>query len=74
MQDIPLERLRADRVLHEAVAVDADPQHLVRAFGLSAQTAIDYSEIARNLLDRPVENQAPAADLVGFPLTELQCP
>jgi len=59
MQDVPLEHLRADRVLHEAVAVDADPMHLAEAFGLSAQTAIDYSEIARNLLIRPVEDQAP---------------
>jgi len=60
MQDVPLEHLRADRVLHEAVAVDADPLHLAAAFGLSTQTAIDYSEIARNLLVRPVEDQAPS--------------
>lgn len=62
MQDVPLERLRADRVLHEAVAVDADPLHLAQAFTLSAQTAIDYSEIARDLLARPVEDHTPGAD------------
>ncbi len=61
MQDVPLEHLRADHVLHEAVAVDADPLHLAKAFNLSVQTAIDYSEIARNLLDRPIEEQAPTA-------------
>lgn len=62
MQDVPLERLRADRILHEAVAVDADPLHLAQAFTLSTQTAIEYSEIARDLLARPVEDQASGAD------------
>jgi integrase len=57
MQDVPLEHLRADRVLHEAVAVDADPLHLATAFNLNHQTAIDYSEIARTLLTRPIEEQ-----------------
>lgn len=60
-QDVPLERLRADRVMHEAVAVDADPLHLAQAFTLSGQTAIDYSEIARDVLARPLEDQAPGA-------------
>ncbi|MBE1580502.1 hypothetical protein ACFORH_38995 [Amycolatopsis roodepoortensis] len=55
MRDIPLERLRADRILSEALAVDADPLHLAAAFGLSMQTAIDYSEIARTLASRPIE-------------------
>lgn len=59
MQDVPLEHLRADRVLHEAVAVNADPLHLTEAFGLRPQTAIEYSTIACNLLERPVEQQAP---------------
>ncbi|GAA4561144.1 hypothetical protein GCM10023175_72500 [Pseudonocardia xishanensis] len=58
MQHIPLERLRADRVLHEALAVTADPLHLASAFNLSTQTAIDYAEIARNLSERPIEHQA----------------
>lgn len=61
MQDVPLEHLRADRVLHEAVAVDADPLHLAQAFNLCTQTAIDYSEIARNLAARPVEDQQTGA-------------
>ncbi|MFJ8966692.1 hypothetical protein ACIRG5_45585 [Lentzea sp. NPDC102401] len=59
MQDVRLEHLRADRVLHEALTVDADPLHLAAAFNLSDQTAIDYSEMARNLLSRPVEDQLP---------------
>jgi hypothetical protein len=61
MQHIPLERLRADRVLHDALAVAADPLHLAAAFNLSSQTAIDYAEIARNLSERPIEHQAPTS-------------
>jgi hypothetical protein len=59
MQGVHLEHLRADRVLHEALAVDAAPLHLAEAFNLSDQAAIDYSEMARNLLARPVEDQVP---------------
>lgn len=47
MRDIPLERPRTDHVLCEALAVDADPLHLAAAFGLSMQTAIDYSRVVR---------------------------
>lgn len=51
--------VRADRLVRpvapEALAVVADPLHLTAAFGLNLQTAIDYSEIARNLLERPIE-------------------
>lgn len=55
LQDVPLDQVRADRVLHEAIATNADPLHLTAAFGLSLQTAIDYTEIARAILPRPVE-------------------
>lgn len=58
MQGVHLEHLRADRVLHEALAADADPLHLAAAFNLSDQTAIEYAEMARNLLAKPVEDQA----------------
>jgi hypothetical protein len=57
MHDGHLEHLRADRVLHEALAVDADRLHLAATFNLSDQTAIDYSEMARNLLAGPIEDQ-----------------
>jgi hypothetical protein len=56
LPDVPPEHLRADRVLHEALAVDADPLHLAAAFGLSTQTAIDYAGLARALISRPVED------------------
>jgi hypothetical protein len=56
LSDVPLEHLRADRVLHEALAVDADPLHLAAAFGLSTQTAIDYAGLARALISRPIED------------------
>ncbi|HEU5472727.1 MAG TPA: hypothetical protein VFV67_18930 [Actinophytocola sp.] len=67
MQNVALEQLRADRVLHEALAVDADPLHLAKAFGVSTQTAIDYSEIARTLLARPVEDQPPTLNKQPHP-------
>jgi len=57
LPEVPLEHLRADRVLHEAVAVEADPLHLVAAFGLSTQTAIDYADLARALVARPIEHR-----------------
>lgn len=62
MQDIPLERLRADRVLREALAVDADPLHLTQAFNLSTETAIEYANIARTMQSRPVESDVPVED------------
>lgn len=46
-------------MLHNALTVDADLLHLAEAFNLSDQAAIDYSEMARNLLARPIEDQAP---------------
>ncbi|SDC73608.1 hypothetical protein [Actinokineospora iranica] len=60
MQDVPLGRLRADRVLHEGLAVNADPLHLAAASGLSSQTAIDYAAVARDLMAKPIED-APRA-------------
>ena len=55
---IELEHIRADRVLHEALAVRADPLHLAHTFGLSDNTALVYAAIARSLMQRPAE--APA--------------
>ncbi|WP_433206269.1 hypothetical protein ACQP1G_19590 [Nocardia sp. CA-107356] len=33
-----------------------DPLHPAQAFGLSSRTAIDYSAIARNLMQHPIES------------------
>jgi integrase len=57
---VQLEQIRADRVLHEALAVRADPLHLAAVFNLSSSTAIAYADIARALLERPIE--APPLD------------
>jgi integrase len=60
LRGVQLEQIRADRVLHEALAVRADPLHLAAMFHLSTATAIAYADIARSLLERPVE--APPID------------
>ena len=52
---IQLEQIRADRVLQEALSVDSDPLYLALAFGLSERTAVDYSMIARTLIEQPIE-------------------
>ncbi len=64
-QGVPLENLRADRILREALAGDADPLHLAKAFNLSVQTGIDYSEITHDLLDRPVDQVAVKPPVTG---------
>lgn len=48
---IHLDRIRADRVLHEALTVGPDPLHLALVFNLSHSTASRYAAIAQNLLD-----------------------
>ncbi|GAB2829936.1 hypothetical protein GCM10027073_67930 [Streptomyces chlorus] len=50
-QGVYLERIRGDRVLHEALTVGADPLHLTLVFNLSHTTASNYATIAQNLLD-----------------------
>ncbi|WP_219420329.1 hypothetical protein [Pseudonocardia nigra] len=56
LRGVQLEHIRGDRVLHEALAVGADPLHLAAVFNLSAATAIAYADIACSLLERPVES------------------
>jgi len=61
LRGVQLELIRGDRVLHEALAVGADSLHLAAVFNLSSATAIAYAEIARSLLERPIESTpAPA--------------
>ena len=55
LQDLPLDHRRADRVLHEALAADADPLHLAAAFELNVQTVIEYADVARALVARLIE-------------------
>ncbi|MEU7899879.1 site-specific integrase [Nonomuraea sp. NPDC049152] len=52
---VQLEQIRGDRVLQEALVVNVDPLHLELVFNLSSQTAIEYADIARSLLERPIE-------------------
>ncbi len=53
---VSIERIRRDRVLHEALTARADPLHLALVFGLSHTTASRYTLIACDLLaDQPVE-------------------
>lgn len=49
------ERIRGDRILHEALAVGPDPLHLSLVFNLSHTTASRYTGIAEQLLDTPTE-------------------
>jgi hypothetical protein len=47
---VSIERIRRDRVLHEALTARADPLHLALVFGLSRTTASRYTLIACDLL------------------------
>ncbi|CAO5185858.1 hypothetical protein FAIPA1_50141 [Frankia sp. AiPs1] len=57
-----LDRIRADRVLHEALTVGPDPLHLALVFNLSHTTASRYATIAQNLLD---DDHPPNGDWAG---------
>lgn len=57
-QGVCLERIRGDRVLHEALAVGADPLHLALVFNLSHTTASRYATIAQSLLGDQIEQVA----------------
>ncbi|MCW8218917.1 MULTISPECIES: hypothetical protein [Streptomyces] len=45
-QDAPLERLRVDRQLEEALTHGPDPLHLAEVFGLDEKTAMRYADSA----------------------------
>ena len=47
---VTTDRLRADRILHEALTAGADPLHLSLVFNLSLATASRYADIAQQLL------------------------
>jgi integrase len=54
-QTAPLERLRIDCQLEEALAHGPDPLHLAVVFDLDPKTAIRYANSARQLLTREIE-------------------
>ncbi len=52
---VDLARIRADRILQEALAVGPDPLHLTMMFNLSHAAASRYSTIAGALLDDAIQ-------------------
>lgn len=48
---IDLERIRQDRILHEALISGADPLRLAVVFGIDHSTAMTYADLARAILD-----------------------
>ena len=50
---VSIERIRRDRILHEALAGRPDPLHLSLMFGISERPASQYARIARDLLAEP---------------------
>jgi hypothetical protein len=61
---IDLERIRGDRVLHEALTVGPDPLRLALVFNLSHATASRYTAIAQTILDTKTEETPPRAGSV----------
>jgi hypothetical protein len=57
---VSIERIRRDRVLHEALTGRPDPLHLTLMFGISQSAASKYTLIACNLLAEP-SGQEPGA-------------
>jgi len=52
---VGVDRIRADRILHEALTVGPDPLHLSLVFNLSLSAASRYAEVAQRLLDGQLE-------------------
>jgi hypothetical protein len=50
-----IERIRADRILHEALTAGPDPLHLSLVFGISHNTARRYTIAAEQLLSEELE-------------------
>lgn len=55
---IRLDRIRRDRILHEALTVGPDPLHLALVFNLSHTAANRYTTIAETLLQDQLESRA----------------
>jgi hypothetical protein len=50
-----IDRIRADRILHEALATGPDPLHLSLVFNISHTTATRYTTVAEQLLSDELE-------------------
>ena len=55
-----VDRIRSDRILHEALTAGPDPLHLTLVFGISHNTAARYAAVADHLLSDELEH--PPAD------------
>lgn len=52
---VGVDRIRRDRILHEALTSGADPLHLSLVFNLSLSTTSRYADMAQRLLDDQLE-------------------
>ena len=50
-----VDRIRKDRILHEALTAGPDPLHLSLVFGVSHNTAARYATVAEHLLSHELE-------------------
>jgi hypothetical protein len=55
---VNVDRIRGDRILHEALTAGPDPLHLSLVFNLSLSTASRYAKITQRLLDDQLEQHA----------------
>ncbi len=53
-----IDRLRGDRILHEALTAGPDPLHLALVFNLSHSSATRYTTLAQQLLEDDFEHSA----------------
>jgi hypothetical protein len=60
-----VERIRSDRILHEALTAGADPLHLTLVFGISHNTAVRYATVAEHLLSDELEHPPAEPEEVG---------
>jgi hypothetical protein len=51
---VSVERIRRDRILHEALTGRPDPLHLTLMFGISDRPASQYARIARDILTETI--------------------
>lgn len=52
-----IDRIRADRILHEALTAGPDPLHLTLVFNIEHSTALRYATIAEHLLNDELETR-----------------
>jgi integrase len=52
-----IDRIRADRILHEALTAGPDPLHLALVFNIEHSTALRYATVAEHLLSDELERR-----------------